>query len=388
LKIGIMSQSYSCQRNINWITENDYVKINFLNLNGYFRFLSKYIKKIFKIDFNKFILTEGYKGLFFDRYFYDIAHLFNEFSLSKKPWVSTFETKIPFLKNKMDIIDKRNRYMIAKVLKACASDSCKAIIAMSKCAMRLELGLLSHFPEYENHIRKKLVHIYPPQKLFIQSFEEKLIDLHGKLKFIFVGREFYRKGGYDILRCFERLADRYDFELIIVSGLNNINRQIYSEENELAARKIIEKYNGSWLTYYSELENDAVIRLMKGCHVGLLPTYSDTFGYSVLELQACGCPTITTDVRALPEINNEDVGWIINTGDKNNHGEICDPGEILKNHIIENALEKIVTGIFQSPLIIKTKAEKAIERIRNHHSPIAYKKKIERIYRSGITQEY
>ena len=385
MKIGITSQSHSSQRNINWITENDYVKINYTNLNSYLRFITKYLKRIFRINFNNFFLFEGYNGLFFDRYLYDIAHFFNEFSLSKKPWVSTFETKLPYLKNKMNLGDIRNRNMIAKILKGCASDSCKALIAMSKFSMKLEFNFLSHFPEYEYLIKKKVCHIYPPQELFISKFEEKQIDLRGKLKFIFVGREFYRKGGYDILRCFERLSDNYGFKLIIVSSLKNINRHLFSEEKELEIKRIIEKYTGSWLTYYSELENEAVIRLMKGCHVGLLPTYSDTFGYSVLELQACGCPTITTDVRALPEINNEETGWMINTGDKNNQGEICDPEKILKNRVIEQALEKIIVGILKNPLIIKTKAEKSIERIRNYHSPIAYRKKIESIYSSGLT---
>ncbi|MFW2788163.1 glycosyltransferase, partial [Acinetobacter baumannii] len=56
-------------------------------------------------------------------------------------------------------------------------------------------------------------------------------------------------------------------------------------------------------------------------HIGLLPTWADTFGYSVLEFQACGCPVISTDVRALSEINNNDIGWLINV-DKNKYGEI------------------------------------------------------------------
>ena len=30
-----------------------------------------------------------------------------------------------------------------------------------------------------------------------------------------------------------------------------------------------------------------------------------------MEFQACGLPRITTDVRALPEINNDKYGWLI-----------------------------------------------------------------------------
>lgn len=49
---------------------------------------------------------------------------------------------------------------------------------------------------------------------------------------------------------------------------------------------------------------------MKQCHIGLLPTFGDTFGFSVLEMQACGCPVITSNNYALPEINNKEIGWI------------------------------------------------------------------------------
>lgn len=51
---------------------------------------------------------------------------------------------------------------------------------------------------------------------------------------------------------------------------------------------------------------------MKKSDVGLLPTWADTYGYSVLEFQACGCPVISSNTRGLPEINNNEAGWIIN----------------------------------------------------------------------------
>jgi len=40
--------------------------------------------------------------------FYDVAHFYNEFSSSKKPWVSTFETKLPYLDD-MQHLDNRER---------------------------------------------------------------------------------------------------------------------------------------------------------------------------------------------------------------------------------------------------------------------------------------
>jgi glycosyltransferase involved in cell wall biosynthesis len=46
----------------------------------------------------------------------------------------------------------------------------------------------------------------------------------------------------------------------------------------------------------------------------------DFGGSSLLEFQACGCPVISTDVRALPEINDNETGWRISVP-KNKLGE-------------------------------------------------------------------
>ena len=56
--------------------------------------------------------------------------------------------------------------------------------------------------------------------------------------------------------------------------------------------------------YHKILFNSEVMNILKNTHVGLLPTYADTYGYSVLEAQSFGCPVITTNIRAMPEINN------------------------------------------------------------------------------------
>lgn len=63
--------------------------------------------------------------------------------------------------------------------------------------------------------------------------------------------------------------------------------------------------------HHTSLSNDAVLEMIKTSDVGLLPTWQETYGFSVLEMQACGCPVITTNVRALPEINPENAGWLI-----------------------------------------------------------------------------
>lgn len=388
MRIGIMSEAYPNKRNINNKTDNTYVIINYLNLNSYLRLLARRLGKILSVAASNLLLLDEYRGSYLDVLIYDVAHLFNRISLSGRPWLSTFETTVPFFRKEieeyllggMNLAAVQNKSKLTKGVKACASDSCRALIALSKCSMNIQLALISNFPEYQATIKEKLVQLYPPQELLIEDFEEKRISTEGKLRFMFVGREFYRKGGLEILRCFEKLSLKYQFEVIIISSLQNDIPWLISTEHEMEARALIEKHKGTWLSYYKELENSAVIELMKSSHIGLLPTYSDTFGFSVLEFQACGCPVISTDVRALPEINNNDVGWIIPTGEKTPHHEISNIRGVIDDRLIGNVMENIIFEIFENRYLIKLKANKSINRIAEHHSPADYKRALTALY--------
>jgi glycosyltransferase involved in cell wall biosynthesis len=95
-----------------------------------------------------------------------------------------------------------------------------------------------------------------------------------------------------------RERDKYEIELTIVSSLNIDNYATKKEPSDVQRVKNFIQKNSDWINYFPQLPNHEVLELMKKSHVGLLPTYADTYGYSVLEFQAAGCPVITTNVRA------------------------------------------------------------------------------------------
>ncbi|MCK9247202.1 MAG: glycosyltransferase, partial [Anaerolineaceae bacterium] len=137
------------------------------------------------------------------------------------------------------------------------------------------------------------------------------------------------------------------------------------------------------------LPHDKVLELMKNCDVGLLPTYADSYGFSVLEEQACGLPVISTDVRALPEINNTSVGWIIRVP-KNELGEALystpEERERLSQQI-QSGMEAIISSIVADPSVIYTKAAAAIERVRDNHDPQVYAQKLREIYQEALAEK-
>src|SRR5690606_11164496 len=116
------------------------------------------------------------------------------------------------------------------------------------------------------------------------------------------------------------------------------------------------------------------------------PTYADSYGFSVLEAQSCGLPVISTDVRALPEINNTDLGWIIRIP-KNDLGEALYSTAEERQRLsqqIQVGLEAIVRSIVADPSVIYTMALKSIERIREMHDPANYAQRLRDIYQEAM----
>lgn len=320
----------------------------------------------------------------------DLLHFFNvvQHPFCNKPFITTFETALPrFPVHKGWLWKLGWRSLLSK--------NCKALLALSDCSRRIqeqwtydavEEGILSKEEAYEILSKIKVVH--PPQEALIEEEELLKKDISSPLKFIFIGRDFFHKGGKESLNAILKNRKEYPIELILIGDFNR-HDYLTCELCDVSwdVEKLINE-NQDWITYYPSLENTKVLELMKTCHVGLLPTRADTYGYSVLEMQACGLPVITTDVRALPEINNEECGWFIHVP-KNACGEASytTPEEIVAlSQTIEVQLEVIVKAICDAPQQIKEKALASLKRIKEMHSPEGYAAQLKRIYDEALQQ--
>lgn len=382
IRIGYISTAYTSKRNFLYATDHQYI-----NLRPFYRLTLRYwIQKLFHIR------KEGFHAVFFARYFYDVAHFFNTISFDKHPWITTGGGAIPYfckeiqeyLFNDMDIRAVQNKELLEKGIAACASSYCKALFVNSYCSLDIEKALVSNFPQYEQRLLSKLSVLYPPQELIIHSVEEKyrLTSGNDKLTFIYVGHDFYRKGGLAVLRCFEKLSSEFDnFHVITIGALRNDVLERFDVQMEEDAIRLIKTYNGTWLTHYYNLPNAEVLELMKKADIGLLPTYSDVFGYSVLEMQACGCPVITSDVRAMPEINNSECGWLLNIGKKTKHRELANIQEVIDSREMEYKLEEVVRSILTRNVRVEPSMIQAcISRIATYHSPVEHRQVLETAY--------
>jgi glycosyltransferase involved in cell wall biosynthesis len=125
---------------------------------------------------------------------------------------------------------------------------------------------------------------------------------------------------------------------------------------------------------------------MREADVGLLPSYAETYGYVALEFQAAGCPIITTDVRAMPEINDEHKGWVIAVP-KNHLGEAIYTTAGDRERIsraIRAGLTRCTQEIFANRNIIVEKGARALQGIADKHDPARVGEQLKAIYAEAL----
>ncbi|MBK8497394.1 MAG: glycosyltransferase family 4 protein [Flavobacteriales bacterium] len=305
----------------------------------------------------------------------DVLHFFNTVSLSRTPWVSTFETRIP------RIYQPKRR-----LFEALARPACKRLIAMSQRALRIQDRLLDAHHDAKSEVLAKTIVLHPAQRVLIGSIVEKN-PVGEHIKLAFVGHEFFRKGGLPTLRALDRLiGGGAPLHLTIVSDLltgDHVSQSGASELNEASA--IIARYPER-ITHHHQLPNAEVMALLRRTDVVLLPTLHDSYGYSVLEGQALGCPVISTDVAALPEINDDERGWMIHAP-KDELGEglwRTKEARMLFSTAIEEQLTAHLEAIVRDPASIKVKGARALERIRKDHDPGDRARVLDGIYAEAI----
>jgi len=329
----------------------------------------------------------------------DVFHFFNCINLGKhSKWVLSVESGVPWPVNVTRCVESedadlstiaKDKY-VERRMKALANTNCLALLALSHCTENIQRELIKQFPEYEDAIAKKLITLLPPQKLIVNGVEEKGLtwDADEQLTFIYVGSDFYRKGGRETVQVLADLHEHYDFRLVLISAMAvDEQRYLRTGDDEKEAKRLIEE-NKDWIEYYDRLPNTVVLEKMKAAHVCMLPTWMDTFAYSVLEAQACGTPVISTSLRALTEINNEEVGWLI----KVPVNRLNNPIHLTKNQqdkfsemLLEGLREK-VEYVLQNRQEIKDKSKKCLDKIKNLHSPQDYEKKLRMVYNGDVSK--
>ena len=400
MKIGILSKNYAAQRLfLDKLPECQYKDVRFYN---WCLWKNAYLWGLKAIGKLKMSPEEMVAKLFYDFKMIiptgcDVFHFFNCINLGKhSKWVISVESGVPWPVSVTRCVESEDADLssiaqdkyVERRIKALANSNCLGLLALSHCTENIQREIIKQFPQYESIIAKKMITLLPPQKLIIGDVLEKGVTWieEEPLTFIYVGSDFYRKGGRETVLVLSELHKRYSFKLILISSMAVDEKRYMRKENDEKESKCLIEKNKDWIEYYDRLPNTEVLEKMKKAHVCLLPTWMDTFAYSVLEAQACGTPVISTSLRALTEINNENVGWLIDVpvNRLNNPLHLTREQQDVFSEKLLNGLRDKLEYVLQHREEIKDKAMKCLVKIKDYHSPQIYEEKLRMVYQGRI----
>lgn len=154
-----------------------------------------------------------------------------------------------------------------------SAPNCKKIMAWSVAAEKSALNLLN-----TSGFKDKLEVVYPA----IRSINVKRKKEHNGTNLLFVGRNFFAKGGKELLAAFDLLNKKYDIKLTVVSAV---------------PREYRAKYAGlSNLELIQPMPRERLAKLYRNADVFVLPTMGDTFGYVFLEAMNFCLPIVTLNI--------------------------------------------------------------------------------------------
>ncbi|MEW5289374.1 glycosyltransferase [Erwinia papayae] len=316
----------------------------------------------------------------------DIYHLFNQVALTDRKWLVTFDSLLA------QVISPGDEYKSVaeptKILSALAGENCVALIALSNAAYYVERKLLSRMPQFSATLLHKMQVIPPPQPLYVQNRRKRLDQL--PVHFVFVAGEFYRQGGAETVLAFEQLLTdgmiaASQVRVRLVGDLTHRHNDALGAHQDSAAffqatETAIARH--SVFEHLTSMSQDQLRLLFQHADVGLLPSWAEAYGFPVLEMQSCGCPVITSNVRALAEINPPDVGWQI-VQQLNDDLELPVLSSVDRDKLRQQRVDRLkilILDIITHPLQITVKANAAVNRIRTEHDPQTHHQKLLHIY--------
>ncbi len=230
----------------------------------------------------------------------DIFHTYNSVVANRRPWVIEVESYLPRYKPM-----KESHPLFKWGQRRLASSDCKQLIFTSENTARMN--------------RDKLIAIgVDPAKMTVvyRAVEQYLPGDKDSGHFIilFAGNGFYRKGGAELLKAFQRLG-RQDAQLWIVSTLE-VDWGVFPKPEEIAwAEKTI--HDDPRITLHRGVPHARLLQLMRQAHVFVSTTFNDPFNNTVLEAMGAQLPVISSDISSIPEIVAHDRnGWLLPVTDR------------------------------------------------------------------------
>jgi glycosyltransferase involved in cell wall biosynthesis len=319
-----------------------------------------------------------------------LLHLFNQVSYGATPWVASFETVLPRLRVLLD--GRRGATpsferaatdpQVAHALAALAGAACRRLIALSQYSAHMQQELLGAAApvsqRWRELIARKIVVLPPPQRPLVATVAARSSD--ARLRLLCLGPNLAHDGGLELLETLAALLRERaalvrqwgtPLQLTMVGSLAPDSRGAGHSTAQQQRVLAMIRANRHWIRHYEALDHEAVVRLMRAADVGVLPACAHSGVASVLELQAAGCPVISTNVRALPEVNDDARGWLIAVP-RNRLGEALDGSAAQRERLsraLRAGLAHCLGQLLAEPQQVRIKGERALRALESQHDP-------------------
>lgn len=225
----------------------------------------------------------------------DLYHTYNSVVANRRPWVIEVESYLPRYKPM-----RESHPLFRWGLQRLASDDCRALIFTSENTARMnrERLVAAGVDPGKMHVVYRAVEQYLPADKAGTPFTV-----------LFAGNGFYRKGGVELLKAFQRLG-RVDARLLIVSTLE-VDWGVMPTADDIAfAERTIA--GDARITLHRGLAHGALLQLMRRAHVFASTTFADPFNNTVLEAMGAQLPVVSSRVSSIPEIvDHGRNGWLL-----------------------------------------------------------------------------
>ena len=177
---------------------------------------------------------------------------------------------------------------------------------------------------------------------------ETIIDAENSLqriprKILFAGHVVPSKGVFELVRACKLISNVQLF----VFGPVPDEKVIIELEKEAGLA------HSKWLHIMGAVPHETVIIEMLSASVFVLPSYTEGFPNVILEAMACGCPIVSTDVGAIPEM--------LDTENGNKYGVVVKPRSV-------NDLEKAICIMLEDKKFAIQCGSNAQKRVKDLYS--------------------
>jgi glycosyltransferase involved in cell wall biosynthesis len=219
---------------------------------------------------------------------YDIVHSGQSLLDTNLPYVVDFEHATAFCGYSQYALDRPG--FVGALERVLLDPKLKKLLAWSDAAGRS----LTNFVK-DKDVARKVETFYP-----VMAPAKAVPRTSTSFNFLYIGNNFYAKGGYESLLAFERIAGRYDCRFTAIGDIPPEVRARFAGNRKMS---LIERVP------YAK-----VVEFYSNSDVFVFPSHYDTYGFVIPEALSFGLPVIGVDSFSTPElVAHEKTGLLIKT---------------------------------------------------------------------------